>query len=57
MLFRGMLTWPCALSMLPFWLMVQWGIRNPRQHGDIRGLGIALLLQAILFSVILGMAT
>ena len=36
--------------------MVQWGIRNPRQHGDIRGLGYGLLLQAILFSLILGLA-
>jgi len=50
----GKVGWAAALSMLPMWLMMRAGIRNPMIHSTIRALGYTLMAQAIVFALLMG---
>ena len=50
----GKVSWTGALSLLPMWLMMRAGIKNPLIHNSIKSLGFTLLGQAIVFALLMG---
>jgi hypothetical protein len=52
--FRGQISGPPLLSLLPLWLMLRSGMKRPSLHPSVRHLGFSLLAQSILFGLILG---
>jgi len=50
----GRIGWMGALSLLPMWLMMRAGLKNPLLHPTIRSIGFTLLGQAALLAALLG---
>jgi len=55
-LMAGGVGWAAALSLLPMWLMMRAGLKNPLLHASIMALGFTLLGQAVLTAALLGIA-
>jgi len=54
-LIQGGVGWTGTLSMMPMWLMIRAGIRNPRMHASVKALGFTLLGQSVLIAALLGL--
>ena len=53
----GRIGWTGALSLIPLWMLLRAGIKNPMIHASMPSLGFTLLGQAVVFALWLGLAS